>query len=85
MGDFEFALVFYHRGYRLRPELQKFRLGIEKSQQAIVNCIGSKRPHAVTPAEAARWAADGRAAQPGTQGQQSLFASAVTGSVATLR
>nr|XP_009934133.1 PREDICTED: tetratricopeptide repeat protein 25 [Opisthocomus hoazin] len=41
MGDFEFALVFYHRGYRLRPELQKFRLGIEKSQQAIVNCIGS--------------------------------------------
>ncbi|NXJ53056.1 TTC25 protein, partial [Spizaetus tyrannus] len=41
MGDFEFALVFYHRGYRLRPELQKFRLGIEKSQEAIVNCIGS--------------------------------------------
>ncbi|KAF1676630.1 Tetratricopeptide repeat protein 25, partial [Pygoscelis papua] len=41
MGDFEFALVFYHRGYRLRPELQKFTLGIEKSQEAIVNCIGS--------------------------------------------
>ncbi|XP_042643184.1 outer dynein arm-docking complex subunit 4 isoform X4 [Tyto alba] len=41
MGDFEFALVFYHRGYRLRPELQKFKLGIEKSQEAIVNCIGS--------------------------------------------
>ncbi|XP_010175465.1 tetratricopeptide repeat protein 25, partial [Antrostomus carolinensis] len=41
MGDFEFALVFYHRGSRLRPELQKFRLGIEKSQEAIVNCIGS--------------------------------------------
>ncbi|XP_068774834.1 outer dynein arm-docking complex subunit 4 isoform X2 [Struthio camelus] len=41
MGDFEFALVFYHRGYRLRPELQKFRLGIQKSQEAIVNCIGS--------------------------------------------
>ncbi|KAM6114837.1 outer dynein arm-docking complex subunit 4 [Phoenicopterus ruber ruber] len=41
MGDFEFALVFYHRGHRLRPELQKFRLGIEKSQEAIVNCIGS--------------------------------------------
>ncbi|NXY78237.1 TTC25 protein, partial [Glareola pratincola] len=41
MGDFEFALVFYHRGNRLRPELQKFRLGIEKSQEAIVNCIGS--------------------------------------------
>ncbi|NWJ09561.1 TTC25 protein, partial [Crypturellus undulatus] len=41
MGDFEFALVFYHRGYRLRPELQKFRLGIQKCQEAIVNCIGS--------------------------------------------
>ncbi|KFV19848.1 Tetratricopeptide repeat protein 25, partial [Tauraco erythrolophus] len=41
MGDFEFALVFYHRGYRLRPDLQKFRLGIEKCQEAIVNCIGS--------------------------------------------
>ncbi|XP_068274618.1 outer dynein arm-docking complex subunit 4 [Nyctibius grandis] len=41
MGDFEFALVFYHRGYRLRPELAKFSLGIEKSQEAIVNCIGS--------------------------------------------
>ncbi|XP_074417633.1 outer dynein arm-docking complex subunit 4 [Larus michahellis] len=41
MGDFEFALVFYHRGNRLRPELQKFRLGIEKSQEAIINCIGS--------------------------------------------
>ncbi|NWU94167.1 TTC25 protein, partial [Upupa epops] len=38
MGDFEFALVFYHRGHRLRPELQKFRLGIEKCQEAIVNC-----------------------------------------------
>ncbi|KFP30802.1 Tetratricopeptide repeat protein 25, partial [Colius striatus] len=41
MGDFEFALVFYHRGYRLRPELQKFRLGIEKCQEAIINCVGS--------------------------------------------
>ncbi|NXP52147.1 TTC25 protein, partial [Heliornis fulica] len=41
MGDFEFALVFYHRGHRLRPELQEFRLGIEKSQEAIINCIGS--------------------------------------------
>ncbi|NXG53380.1 TTC25 protein, partial [Psilopogon haemacephalus] len=41
MGDFEFALVFYHRGCRLRPDLQKFALGIEKAQEAIVNCIGS--------------------------------------------
>ncbi|NWH60781.1 TTC25 protein, partial [Geococcyx californianus] len=41
MGDFEFALVFYHRGHRLRPELEEFRLGIEKCQEAIINCIGS--------------------------------------------
>ncbi|POI34065.1 hypothetical protein CIB84_002182 [Bambusicola thoracicus] len=41
MGDFEFALVFYHRGCELRPELQKFRLGIQKSHEAIINCIGS--------------------------------------------
>ncbi|XP_009946264.1 PREDICTED: tetratricopeptide repeat protein 25, partial [Leptosomus discolor] len=41
MGDFEFALVFYHRGRRQRPDLQKFQLGIEKCQEAIVNCIGS--------------------------------------------
>nr|XP_056720662.1 outer dynein arm-docking complex subunit 4 [Euleptes europaea] len=41
MGDFEFALVFYHRGYRLRPELQKFKLGIQKCQEAIENSVGS--------------------------------------------
>ncbi|NXH12609.1 TTC25 protein, partial [Bucco capensis] len=41
MGDFEFALVFYHRGHRLRPDLEKFTLGIEKCQEAILNCIGS--------------------------------------------
>ncbi|XP_065605159.1 outer dynein arm-docking complex subunit 4 [Cyrtonyx montezumae] len=41
MGDFEFALVFYHRGHKLRPERQKFRLGIQKSHEAIINCIGN--------------------------------------------
>lgn len=40
-GNFETALVFYHRGHRLRPELQEFRLGIQKSQEAINNSIGS--------------------------------------------
>ena len=33
MGDFEFALVFYHRGHKLRPELEEFRLGIQKVRQ----------------------------------------------------
>ncbi|NXP64031.1 TTC25 protein, partial [Chloropsis cyanopogon] len=40
MGDFEFALVFYHRGRRLRPDLHKFQLGINKAEEAIINCIG---------------------------------------------
>ncbi|XP_053386107.1 outer dynein arm-docking complex subunit 4-like isoform X9 [Mercenaria mercenaria] len=40
-GDFETALIFYHRGNKLRPELQEFRLGIQKSQEAINNSIGS--------------------------------------------
>ncbi|KAI9328999.1 hypothetical protein DFJ73DRAFT_615321, partial [Zopfochytrium polystomum] len=39
-GDFEVALVFYHRGYRLRPELDSFRIGIQKSREAIENAIG---------------------------------------------
>ncbi|XP_053121967.1 outer dynein arm-docking complex subunit 4 isoform X3 [Hemicordylus capensis] len=41
MGDFEFALVFYHRGYKLRPEVQKFKLGIQKCQEAIENSVGN--------------------------------------------
>ncbi|XP_063815472.1 outer dynein arm-docking complex subunit 4 isoform X2 [Pseudophryne corroboree] len=41
MGDFEFALVFYHRGYKLRPELHMFRLGIQKAQEAIENSVGT--------------------------------------------
>lgn len=55
MGDFEFALVFYHRGCRLRPDLGKFRLGIEKSQEAIVNCVGSKTCHLPAPGVTAQW------------------------------
>ncbi|XP_070187782.1 filaggrin-like isoform X3 [Littorina saxatilis] len=39
-GDFESALVYFHQGNKLRPELQEFRLGIQKSQEAINNSIG---------------------------------------------
>jgi hypothetical protein len=35
------ALVYYHRGYALRPELDEFRLGIQKAREAIDNSIGS--------------------------------------------
>jgi hypothetical protein len=41
-GDFEKALVLYHRGNKQRPEVQEFRLGIQKSQEAINNSIGCK-------------------------------------------
>ena len=42
MGDFEYALVFYHRGNKIRPDLQEFKLGIQKAQEAINNSIGSE-------------------------------------------
>uniref|UniRef100_A0A673BIZ4 Outer dynein arm-docking complex subunit 4 n=1 Tax=Sphaeramia orbicularis TaxID=375764 RepID=A0A673BIZ4_9TELE len=41
MGEFEFALVFYHRGRKLRPQIQEFRLGIQKAQEAIEISVGS--------------------------------------------
>lgn len=40
-GEFELALMFYHRGHRIRPELQEFRLGIQKAREAIHNSVGS--------------------------------------------
>ncbi|KAJ3022730.1 Tetratricopeptide repeat protein 25 [Thoreauomyces humboldtii] len=43
IGDFETALVFYHRGNRLRPELDEFRTGIQKAREAIENGIGNPR------------------------------------------
>ena len=42
MGDFEHALMFYHRGSKIRPDLNEFKLGIQKAQEAISNSIGSK-------------------------------------------
>ncbi|XP_054616693.1 outer dynein arm-docking complex subunit 4 [Dunckerocampus dactyliophorus] len=39
MGEFEFALVFYHRGRKLRPQIQEFQLGIQKAQEAIENSV----------------------------------------------
>jgi hypothetical protein len=48
-GDFEMALVFYHRGHKLRPELQEFRLGIQKAQEAIDNSVGCKSTKTVFP------------------------------------
>ena len=41
MGDFEYALLFYHRGFQARSDFAEFRIGIQKSQEAIENAIGS--------------------------------------------
>lgn len=40
-GDFEYALMFFHRGNRLRPEMSEFDRGISKSTEAISNSVGS--------------------------------------------
>eukprot|EP00049_Salpingoeca_infusionum_P018902 m.359245 g.359245 ORF g.359245 m.359245 type:complete len:550 (+) comp18489_c0_seq1:220-1869(+) len=40
-GDFEFALVFYHRGQQMRPDMKDFQLGVQKAREAIDNAIGS--------------------------------------------
>ncbi|XP_075213957.1 outer dynein arm-docking complex subunit 4 [Lycorma delicatula] len=42
LGDFEHSLMYYHRGLRIRPELEGFRLGVQKAQEAIENTIGTK-------------------------------------------
>ena len=42
MGDFEHALMFYHRGHKIRPELHEFTLGVQKAQEAINNNIGGE-------------------------------------------
>ncbi|XP_058066808.1 outer dynein arm-docking complex subunit 4 [Anopheles bellator] len=41
LGQFEHSLMFFHRGLRLRPELASFRLGVQKTQEAIENTIGN--------------------------------------------
>ncbi|KAK9737237.1 hypothetical protein QE152_g10910 [Popillia japonica] len=44
LGDFEHSLMYYHRGLRLRPEHEGFKLGIQKAQKAIENAIGGGFP-----------------------------------------
>lgn len=44
LGDFEHSLVFYHRGLHVRPELEQFRLGVQKAREAIENAIGKCVP-----------------------------------------
>lgn len=39
-GEFELALVFYHRCKKLRQDGKEFQIGINKAQEAIENCVG---------------------------------------------
>lgn len=45
LGQFELSLMFFHRGLRLRPELDIFRLGVQKTQEAIEKTIGGFENH----------------------------------------
>lgn len=45
LGQFELSLMFFHRGLRLRPELNNFRLGVQKTQEAIEKTIGGFENH----------------------------------------
>lgn len=47
LGQFEHSLMFFHRGLRLRPEMNMFRLGVQKSRQAIEKTIGGCVPKTV--------------------------------------
>ncbi|KAI3378335.1 hypothetical protein SNEBB_011084 [Seison nebaliae] len=52
MGEFELALVYYYRGKKYRPDIREFQLGINKSQEAIDNCVGAKKhPYLMNPAK----------------------------------
>lgn len=39
------ALIFYHRGAKLKPGREEFRLGIQKATQAIDNAVGGINLH----------------------------------------
>ena len=41
-GNFELALVYFHRGEKLKPKYDMFRLGIQKAQEAIDSAVGGK-------------------------------------------
>ena len=40
---FESALVYFHRGKKIRPAANDFVLGVTKSEAAITNVIGGKQ------------------------------------------
>ncbi|OXA50583.1 Tetratricopeptide repeat protein 25 [Folsomia candida] len=43
LGQFEQALMAYHRGYRSRKDKEEFRVGVNKAKDAIVTAIGDQQ------------------------------------------
>ncbi|XP_065203319.1 outer dynein arm-docking complex subunit 4 [Planococcus citri] len=44
LAQFEYSLMYFHRGLHIRPQMENFRLGVHKAQQAILNTIGKSVP-----------------------------------------
>ena len=42
MGEFEWAMVDFHRGLQRRPEIVDFRRGVDKCTEAVDNAVGSE-------------------------------------------
>jgi tetratricopeptide (TPR) repeat protein len=49
MGEFEFALVFFQRGYAIRTDVIGFRDGITKAKSAIMDSINGEKPFQPNP------------------------------------
>ena len=49
-SEFEWALITYHKGQRLRPDMDGFKKGIQKAMKAIMNSIGGKEIREVSAA-----------------------------------
>lgn len=42
-GDLEHALMYYHKGRRLRPNMNVFTTGVKNCETAIMDCVGGTK------------------------------------------
>lgn len=40
LAQFEYSLMYFHKGLHIRPQMENFKQGVHKAQQAIINTIG---------------------------------------------
>lgn len=40
LAKFEYSLVYFYKGLHIRPQIEDFKQGVNKAQQAIINAIG---------------------------------------------